>query len=308
VLLHELGHVYLALKNGVPVRGVTLFLFGGVAELEKEPASPAAEFRIAIAGPAVSLALAGLFASIWWLGRSIPLLAAPSEYLMRINFLLALFNLIPGFPLDGGRVLRAAVWKMTGSFYRSTRIASTGGQLVSLAFFGVGIFMIIQGNFFNGLWLTFIGWFLQNTASAATMQANVQQVLTGAQVQDVMRRDFERVPSLTSLYELVNDRILPGQNAVFLVSDWGTPQGVVTVKQISEIPQRRWPFITTRQVMLPIDRVLTITPEMDLLSALQKMEAARVSQAKVINQDEIIGLLLADDAMNFIRLRVRTGL
>jgi Zn-dependent protease len=308
VLLHELGHVYLALRNGVPVRGVTLFLFGGVAELEKEPGSPAAEFRIAIAGPAVSLLLAASFAAIWILGRNVPLLAAPTEYLMRINFLLALFNLIPGFPLDGGRVLRAAVWKYTRSYYRATRIASSSGQLVSLAFFGVGIFMMIQGNFFNGLWLAFIGWFLQNAASNASMQANVQQALTGSLVQDVMRRNLEQVHSLISLDELVNDRVLPGRSEVFIVSDFGTPQGILTINEITAIPQRKWPFTTTRQAMLPIDRMLPITPEMDLLSALRKMESAHAAQAKVINQNEIVGLLSVEDAMRYIRRRTRLGI
>jgi Zn-dependent protease len=303
VLLHELGHVLLALRNGVPVLGVTLFLFGGVAELKKEPASPTAEFRIAIAGPLVSLALAGFFALMWTAGKAIPLLAAPSEYLMRINLILAVFNLIPGFPLDGGRVLRAVVWKITGSAYRATRIASGSGQVISLGFFGVGIFMMIQGNFFNGLWLAFIGWFLQNAASAAFMQANVQQALTGTLVEQVMRRDFEQVPSLISIHQLVSERVINGRSDVFMVSDWGSPQGLLTINEIAAIPQRKWPFTTLRQVMLPIERVLPITPEMDLLAALQKMESAKVLQAKVINQDEIIGVLTADDAMRYIRRR-----
>jgi Zn-dependent protease/CBS domain-containing protein len=303
VLLHELGHVYLALRNGVPVRGVTLFLFGGVAELQKEPDSPAAEFRIAIAGPLVSLSLAAVFALIWLFARTVPLLAAPSEYLMRINFILAFFNLIPGFPLDGGRVLRAAVWKVTGSSYRATRIASGSGQVISLGFFGVGIFMMLQGNFFNGLWLAFIGWFLQNAASAAFLQANVQQALTGTLVEHVMRRDFEQVPSLISIDQFVKERIIQGKSDVYLVSDLGMPQGLLTIQEIASIPQRKWPFTTLRQVMMPIERVLTISPEMNLLAALQKMESARVGQAKVIIQNEIIGLLSVDDAMRYIRRR-----
>lgn len=170
VLLHELGHALVALRNHIPVRQITLFIFGGVAQLEQETRSPGAEFRIAIAGPLVSLGLAGLFGGLYLLDQHIPYLAAPSYWLARINLLLALFNLIPGFPLDGGRVLRAIIWHFTGSMHRATQAASVTGQLVAFGFIGWGIYTIFTGSFFNGLWLAFIGWFLQNAAAASFAQ------------------------------------------------------------------------------------------------------------------------------------------
>ncbi|MBN1964367.1 MAG: site-2 protease family protein, partial [Anaerolineae bacterium] len=165
VLAHELGHVWMALRERVPVRGVTLFMFGGVAQIEEEPRTPGGEFRIAIAGPLVSLSLALLFEVVYLLDRGVsPYLAAPSLWLARINLILAVFNMIPGFPLDGGRVLRAIIWKITGSQARATRIAGGVGQVVAVGFMGLGVLEILAGGMINGLWLIFIGWFLQNAA------------------------------------------------------------------------------------------------------------------------------------------------
>lgn len=192
VLAHELGHSVVALREKIPVRGITLFIFGGIAQIGKEPPSAGAEFRIAIAGPLVSLALAGGFGALWLLDRGIPYLAAPSEYLMRINFILAVFNLIPGFPLDGGRVLRAVVWQISGSFQRANQVAVISGQLVAFGFIGLGIFTILRGQFFNGLWLAFIGWFLQNAAASASQLPVVENgeligILTREQILHMLR-------------------------------------------------------------------------------------------------------------------------
>ena len=151
VLLHELGHSVLALREKVPVKSITLFIFGGVAQIEREPSSPGVELRVAIAGPLVSFGLAGLFGAIWLVAQSIPYLAAPAEYLMRINFMLAVFNLIPGFPLDGGRVLRALVWQGTKDFYKATRVAATTGQIAAFAFIGYGLWQMFGNQFINGL-------------------------------------------------------------------------------------------------------------------------------------------------------------
>ena len=152
VLAHELGHAFVALRNKIPVKSINLFIFGGVAQIGQEPTTPSAEFRIAIAGPLVSVGLAVLFGAIWWLDQNIPVLAAPSVYLMRINLILAAFNLIPGFPLDGGRVLRAIAWWVLKSFQRATQLAAFSGQLVAFGFIAVGVFAIFNGPLFNGLW------------------------------------------------------------------------------------------------------------------------------------------------------------
>ena len=179
VLVHELAHALVALRNKLPVRAINLFLFGGVAELTQEPRSAGAEFRIAIAGPVASLGLAALFGAVYLLDQHIPLLAAPSIWLARINLLLAVFNMIPGFPLDGGRILRAVIWWKTGNLRRATQLASISGQVIAFGFIVVGIFISFNGNFFNGLWLIFIGWFLQNAAASSLTQSNMQETLNG---------------------------------------------------------------------------------------------------------------------------------
>ncbi len=170
VLLHELGHTWAALREKMRVRGVTLFIFGGVAQLDDDPRSPGTEFRISVAGPLVSLALAVLFGALYLLDQAIPYLAAPSLWLARMNLMLALFNMIPGFPLDGGRALRAAIWKWTGDAHRATKVAAFTGQVFAFGFIAWGLWIIFQGAFFNGLWLILIGWFLQNAAAAAYAQ------------------------------------------------------------------------------------------------------------------------------------------
>jgi Zn-dependent protease len=307
VLLHELGHVAVALRNKIPVKGVMLFIFGGVAELEEEPKSPGAEFRISIAGPAVSLGLAGFFYVLWMLDRSIPVLAAPSEYLFRINLILALFNMIPGFPLDGGRVLRALVWQLTGSAHRATRFASSSGQIIALGFIAVGIFVVIQGNLFNGVWLAFIGWFLQNAAVSARNYSSLQRLLAGARVEQLMRRDFERVPSLLPLDELVTDHVIYGGRQAFLVSDNENPRGIITLNEINAVPQRKWPFTTTSKAMLPIDRMSSVNPEMELLAALHKMEDARLLQMPVMARGEVVGLLSREDILHYVQTRAKLG-
>ena len=203
MLAHELGHSVLALRNKVPVRKITLFIFGGLAQIEKEPPTPGAEFRIAIAGPLTSLGLAAVFGSLWLLDQAVPYLAAPSIWLARINLILAVFNMIPGFPLDGGRVLRAAVWQWSGSYSRATRIASTVGQLTAYGFIGFGIFEMFMGRFMDGLWLVFIGTFLNNAASSSAAVSKLQEAIKGVRVADVMPRNLLQVPGLITLQRLV---------------------------------------------------------------------------------------------------------
>jgi Zn-dependent protease/CBS domain-containing protein len=305
VLLHELGHVFVALREKIPVRGVTLFLFGGVAQITEEPKSAGAEFRIAIAGPLISLVLAAFFGVLFLLDRAVPFLAAPSEYLMRINFILALFNMIPGFPLDGGRVLRAIIWKVTGSQLKSTKVASVSGQLVAFGFIGFGILTILTGSFFNGIWLTFIGWFLQNAAAGAYQQTAIENSLRGVTVEQVMRREFDEVPTLMPIDRLVNERMLHTNNdrRAFIVSDGGDAQGLITINNIAEVPQRQWPFTTARQVMVPVDRLKGISPYTELMSAIREMERNRQAYAPVLIDRRLVGLLSREDVMRYLRMR-----
>ena len=309
VLLHELGHAYLALRYKIPVQGITLFIFGGVAELKEEARTPGAEFRIAIAGPLVSLALAGIFGSLWLLDQQIPLLAAPSIWLARINLILALFNLIPGFPLDGGRVLRAAIWHLSGNGQRATQLAAFSGQLIAFGFMGVGFFIALTGNFFNGLWLAFIGWFLQNAAASSIAQVNLQQSLQGVTVRQVMAVRPRLIPGTLSLNQLVEENVLSGAGErTFLVGEADRPRGLLAVHDLAAVPQRKWRYVTVEQVMTPLKAVIQVQPDTDVNKALELLSQANLSQLIVAENDRIVGILSREQISGYLRLRFELGL
>jgi Zn-dependent protease/CBS domain-containing protein len=308
VLVHELGHAYLALRNDVPVRGITLFVFGGVAQIARDPRTPGAEFRIAIAGPLASLGLALLFGLAWLLSQSIPHLAAPSLWLARINMILAVFNLIPGFPLDGGRVLRSIVWKLTGNYLRATQIAAFMGQLVAFGFIGLGLLTLLGGNLFNGLWLAFIGWFLQNAAAASYSQANLQHSLRGVTVGQVMSQDCPQAPAHLPLARLVEEQVLAGGHRCFLITDDGQLRGMLSLRDVAAVPRAQWGEVTTGQAMIPFERLARVRPDTELLAALQTMDDANVAQVPVVEGSRVAGLLSREHVLHYVRARAELGL
>jgi len=308
VLIHELGHSVVALRNRIPVRGITLFIFGGVAQIGREPPDAGTEFRVAIAGPLSSLGLAAGFAGLWWLDRAIPYLAAPSVWLMRINLMLAFFNLIPGFPLDGGRVLRAAIWHLMGNFYRATQIATFTGQLTAFGFMGLGVFTMLTGNWINGLWLVFIGWFLQNAAAASYAQTNVQQSLRDVTVAQAMTRDCPLVPTYIPLRQLVEEHVLTGGRRCFFVTENDRLRGLLTLTDVAKVPQANWTETTAGQVMVPWERMVQVQPGTPLLKALQAMDDAKVNQVPVVTGDELLGMLSREQVLHYIRARAELGI
>jgi len=309
VLLHELGHSYFALKSGVPVNSVTLFIFGGVAQIGREPKSAMDEFRIAIAGPMTSLLLAVVFGAIWLLDRNNAFLAAPSAWLARINFFLAAFNMIPGYPLDGGRVLRSIVWGKTQSLQRATGVAASVGQVVAFAFIGIGIFTIFSGNLFNGLWLAFIGWFLQNAAASSLAQQSLQRSLKGVIVSQVMSHNLPTVPSAMTIEQLVEEKVLSGGERIFLVVD-SCPDdlcGMVTIKELKAVPRNAWGTTTIREVMVPRERLVSVSPGTALLEALHKMDDNNVAQMPVMENETVTGILSREQILHYLRLRTEVG-
>jgi Zn-dependent protease/CBS domain-containing protein len=307
VLMHELGHAYLALRNQIPVRGITLFIFGGVAQIGRDPGSPGAEFRIAIAGPIVSLALAAIFGGLWLLDQQIPYLAAPSMWLARINAILAIFNMIPGFPLDGGRVFRAIVWKFTGDFRRATQIATTLGQFIAFAFIALGLFTVLRGNFFNGIWLVFIGWFLQNAAAASFQQLNLRELLRGVRVEQVMAPGCPVVSGRTALTDIVEDHILPAGQRCFLVAENGHPRGLLTFRDVTKVPRGDWNNVQVAEVMVPWNRLVQVNPKSELLEVLDLMDESDVAQLPVVEGNQLVGMLSRDQVLHYIRLRGEIG-
>ena len=307
ILVHELGHSWVALRNGIPIRSITLFVFGGVAQIAREPGAPGVELRIAIAGPATSFVLAALFAGIWQVVRDVPILAAPAIWLARINFMVAAFNLIPGFPLDGGRLLRALVWRWTGSLRRASEAASFMGQLVAFAFIGWGIFTVLGGDVIGGMWIAFIGWFLQNAAAASRAEANLREMLRDVTVGHAMTRDCRRVERGASLDRIVHEEVLGAGRRCFVVTEDGRLVGLLTLHEIKAIPKDRWAVVTVGDVMTPADKVTTVDPKTDLLTALEKMDDASVAQMPVVEAGELLGMIGREQVLHYVRVRGELG-
>jgi Zn-dependent protease len=308
VLIHELGHSVLALREKVPVKSITLFIFGGVAQIGREPPTAGAEFRIAIAGPLASLGLAGLFGGLGAALADSATLAAPLAYLGRINLLLALFNMIPGFPLDGGRVLRAALWAFGGSFRDATKWASRAGRVVAYGFILFGAAQILLGGgFLNGLWIAFIGWFLNNAAESSYQQVLLRDMLSGVKARSVMSQECVTVPSGLGIDRLIEDHVLAGGQRCFFVADSGGMEGLITLQNVREVPREQRQGLTTDQVMTRIEGLVRVQPDDDLWSVLQKMDENDVNQVPVMDNGSFLGMITRDRLLHDIRLRAELG-
>jgi len=301
VLLHELGHSVVALAYKVPVRRITLFIFGGVAEIGGEPPSAKAEFFIAIAGPIVSLLLGIVFHLLQRPLAGISPLLGLAEYLAYINFALVLFNLIPGFPLDGGRVFRAIVWAVTGNMSRATLIAANVGRGFAFLFIFLGVLQVIGGNFGNGIWIAFIGWFLDNAASAQIHQVAFQRTLAGHTVSQAMNPHYSIVPAEATLQELVDEHILGSGIRSFVVGRPEQPIGLMTLHRVKQVPRSQWAATSAAQVTIPLADVKRTTPNSLVWSAMQEMDRDGVNQLLVMTNNHIVGMLSREDVITFLR-------
>jgi Zn-dependent protease/CBS domain-containing protein len=245
-------HSIIAQRNGIPVRSITLFIFGGVSEITDEPKQPGVELRIALAGPLTSLVIGGIFWTIWFFIRETnDFITAIAFWLGWINIFLAGFNLIPGFPLDGGRVLRSILWGRSGNLYNATKTASNIGRGVGFLFIFGGIGLIFLGNWFNGLWLAFIGWFLENAAVGSYRQLALRDMLQGHRVSEVMTRECLTVSPGLTIEQLVNEHILASGRRCFPVVVDGRVLGMITLHNIKEIPRNQWHIKTVKEAMTP---------------------------------------------------------
>jgi len=307
VLLHELGHSVVALRYRVPVRSITLFLFGGVAQIGADPPSASAEFLIATAGPLVSLVLAVLFYTVQPLAAGMEPLLGLAKYLVYINLALVLFNLIPGYPLDGGRVFRAIVWAITGKMRRATLIAANVGRFFAFLFIFAGIWQMFSGNFGGGLWIAFIGWFLDNAASAQVQQVMFQDLLAGHRVSQAMSPRCAAVPADITLQQLVDEHILGSGQRCFLVNRGDNTVGLMTLHRIKEVPRRDWATTSVAQAMLPLEQLKCIDPDTELWVALKEMDRDGVNQLPVIRDHHVIGMLSRGDVITFLRTLQELG-
>jgi Zn-dependent protease len=312
VITHELAHSILAIRNNIPVKEITLFVFGGVSQITKEATHPRAELSIAIVGPLTSLALAGIFYGLHLLlaGAQQILAASLMWWLAWINVFLAVFNLIPGFPLDGGRIFRALVWQRTHDYHRATRIATKVGQGIAYAFIAVGIASIFAPllSWFNGLLLIFIGWFLRDAARASYQQVLLHDALMGITALQVTDYDCPLIPPHLNLMELVQQYILPTGRSCFLIS-WGAElEGMVTLQQIKKVPRSRWAITPVQDIMTPASKLKVAYADQDILSVLQEMNGENANHIPVVEAGKVIGIINREDIARFLRTRADFGI
>jgi Zn-dependent protease/CBS domain-containing protein len=330
VLLHELAHSLVAKRFGIPVDSITLFLFGGVSNIEREPPSAKAEFWTAVVGPLTSIALGIVLLALGSLIASVPPEAMADPYaaiarlnpiesllmwLGPINILVGVFNLIPGFPLDGGRILRSVIWAATHDLHVATRWASAVGQAIGWFFVFLGVAIAFGANvpFFGrglvaGMWLAFIGWFLSSAAAATWRRQLMQEVLEGLTVARLMRPAGPALRPDTSVASFVGDWLMRGDERAFpVVDEEGRLLGIVSLADVRTAPKDAWDTMTVSQVMTPRDRLVTAAPRDDVSRSLEKMMRADVSQLPVLDGDRLVGMLLRRDVARWIELHAQPG-
>jgi Zn-dependent protease len=309
IIVHELAHAVVAKMRGLPVRSITLFALGGVAQIEKESADASGEFWMGIAGPitsaAVGLLCLGLALVFGWTMATEPGTPPLSMlvWLGYINVGLALFNMIPGFPMDGGRVLRAIVWKVTGDGDKATRIAALTGQVIAFTFIVIGLISFFRGAGFNGLWTAFIGWFLLTASRSAYLQVETAERLRGIRVAEVMTRDFPVVEGRSSLQTFVDDYLLATGRRCFVAIDDDRAMGLITPHEVKKVDRARWSSTTVSDVMVPLARLSTVKPDTPVTEALELLGRADVNQVAVMSDGRLEGILSRDRVLQLLVTR-----
>lgn len=311
ILLHELGHSVTSNKLGVPIKSITLFIFGGVARLSREPDRPRDEFLIAVMGPAVSVALGfgflGLSQLITGETLVIQVLHVICEWLGEINLVLVVFNCIPAFPLDGGRILRSIVWAITKSFSKATKFAAMGGVIFAYVLIVGGVFMFFAAPGVQGLWLAFIGWFLLNAARSSVSQLIFRDSLSAVRVGEVYDRSFERVPSNMSVQQLIEGPILRQGRRTFFVDANDRVAGLVTLQEVKKVPADERETTPVQAIAEPVDRWHSVNQNNTLSEALQKMDEFGVNQIPVIEGDSVHGVLTRESVLRIVRNFLELG-
>lgn len=308
VALHELMHSYIAIRRGLSIKRITLFLFGGVAEIEGEPKTAKDELYIAIAGPITSTVLSFLFFILYKLFPSLfPPIGEAIAYLYRVNLLLAGFNIIPAFPLDGGRVLRALLWMGFKDLRRSTRITSGIGVAFAMMLMLLGFYLLMFGQFINGLWLIFIGWFLSQGAASGEREVTIRDALIDTKVKDLMTKEVESVPPNISIEELVSQYFLVYRYVTFPVV-WGEQTlGIVSLNDVKSIPREKWKDYVVRDIMTPISSELIVGPQEPALEAFTKISKSNIGRLLVMEEDKLLGILSKTDLIRFLQIKTMIG-
>ena len=310
ILIHELCHSLVAIREGIQIPSITLFFLGGVSEMTSEPKSAGDEFRMAVAGPLSSLVLGGIFLGLFFALRGLvavpaQFVAAVAFYIGYINVFLGVFNLMPGFPLDGGRVFRSIIWWRSKDFLKATRIASYIGRAFGYLFIAGGLFLVFRGDFFNGVWLALIGWFLESSAISSYSQLLVQDMLKGHTAGEIMSQDCTSISPQAPLESFVNEILLSSGRRCYPVVANGHTEGLITLSDVKAIPRDDWSTTPVRQAMTPFDKVISVSPKEELSKVLQIMAEKDINQVPVVEDQNIIGMIARDSIINFIQVRTQ---
>jgi Zn-dependent protease/CBS domain-containing protein len=300
VTFHELAHSFVSRRYKIIILGITLFIFGGVAQMKGEPPTPKAEFKIAIAGPLSSFFLSGVFFTLYTAVEN-PSMKALFVYLTQINLILGAFNLIPGFPMDGGRVLRSIIWGKTKNYFSATRKASNLGQKIALFFIIFGLFSFLMG-YPGGLWLMLIGWFLHTAAQASYQQVSLQENLSGLKVKDIMVKDIVTIRSSVTLNEAVNEYFLRYGYGGFPVFEDGRFVGIVTLREIKDIPREDWGKVKVSDVAISHGREVEISSGDNVMKALELMVTKDKGRLVVTEGNKIVGLITRNGITRYMQI------
>ncbi len=306
IIFHEFWHSFIARRYGLPISGITLFIFGGVSEMSEEPQNPGVEFFMAIAGPLSSFLLAGIF--FVFLSATRGYWSLPAEavllYLASINGLLGVFNLLPAFPLDGGRILRSGLWRLRGNLRWATRVASIIGAGFGAGMIFLGIISFLSGNILGGIWWFLIGMFLRNASQVSYKQLIIRRALEGEHVAAFMKPDLVTIAPSTTLEEMMEKYVYKYHYKMFPVTEGGKLRGVVTINKLKDIPREEWGRRTVGEIADTCTEGNTIHPDTDATKALEKMNKTGNSRLMVLDQDRLIGILALKDMLKFLSIKL----
>jgi Zn-dependent protease/predicted transcriptional regulator len=308
LVLHELSHAAVANASGLPVKSITLFALGGVANIEREPTKARTEFWMAIVGPMTSLAIGVFCLALASIGGWRPAFGTPPGplwaglvWLGYINVALAIFNMIPAYPLDGGRVLRAIIWGINHNLVRATRMSAIVGQTIAVMMIVFGLFRLFSGGGFGGLWLAFLGWFLKDAAMTSYVGVETALILSKVRVGDVMSHDCPTIDGSMNLRTFAEEHLMRTGRRCFVVLEQGNYFGLVTINELKHVRAERWPFTTVAQIAIPFEKVRTVSPDTPVSEAVQLMADVDVNQLPVVSNSKLNGVISRSDILQFLQ-------
>jgi Zn-dependent protease/CBS domain-containing protein len=305
VLLHELSHSYVAKKLNLSTSRIVLFIFGGVSQITEEPKDPSVEFKVSIVGPVTSYILALIFGILWYGLKQLnysQLVLAPIHYGMLINALLGSFNLIPAFPLDGGRMLRAGLWKRTNDLVKATNIASKIGVAFAYFLMFIGIVSVIIEGYIGGIWLIFIGWFVKNGSESSMKQTIIGEALAGFKVSDIMTKKVHTISENTTANEII-ENFFKHKHGGFPVVEKGELTGCVTIQDVKKVPKEKWTVTKASHIMTKRKDLVLTTPKEPIVDAMTKMSKHNIGRLPVVHKGELVGIISRSDVMHIIRAK-----